>query len=335
MRKQLILMGLCGVLGGCAADATGTSKEPLSAAPSWLSEDTKRDSAESPTVVGSLFVGGGLRDDLTPESGYHAWTYTPDRDYLIKLNVTSTNADMVMLVQQHVGSNWTQVALNDDCNSATRDACASVRFTANTEYRVIVTTYQGWEYAMPTYAQYWINGLCAGGCGVQCGPQLPKCPSGQFCDYVDDSCGENWQAIGFCTAAPNFCLADLTTPVCACDGETFQSACFAQRAGHDIAADDRCQPRGFAGDSCGLATDPPCATGLFCDVSGNDFSYEGVCSAEIRGVCATPPAFRACSTRYYRPVCGCDGQTYRTDCFRNRANVAKAHSGDCNAPAEF
>ena len=64
-----------------------------------------------------------------------------------------------------------------------------------------------------------------------------------------------------------------------------------------------------------------CATGYFCD--------------KPAGTCAEPGAQGTCTemkpmcTRDWRPVCGCDGNTYGNDCTRIAAGVSKDHDGEC------
>ena len=80
-----------------------------------------------------------------------------------------------------------------------------------------------------------------------------------------------------------------------------------------------------APDNCGGIAGLECPRGLICDRS-----EQRQCVADMMGVCVTPrdgpcPAI-------YRPVCGCDGNTYGNDCLRRSAYVAFHHDGACRVP---
>ena len=77
------------------------------------------------------------------------------------------------------------------------------------------------------------------------------------------------------------------------------------------------------GKVCGGRLAIGCDRGLFCDFPA------GTCgSANAEGTCVRGP--RLCAQRLtLRPVCGCDGKTYRNDCHRRRAAVASQRDGRC------
>jgi hypothetical protein len=77
------------------------------------------------------------------------------------------------------------------------------------------------------------------------------------------------------------------------------------------------------GKVCGGRLGIGCDRGLFCEFP------VGICgNANAEGTCVRSP--RLCAQRLtLRPVCGCDGKTYRNDCHRRRAAVAEQRAGRC------
>jgi Kazal-type serine protease inhibitor domain len=77
-----------------------------------------------------------------------------------------------------------------------------------------------------------------------------------------------------------------------------------------------------AGKTCGGLLGASCAKGLYCD-----YDLAAACgAADQTGVCKAVP--EVCDD-IYAPVCGCDSQTYSSDCTANGAGVAVASLGAC------
>lgn len=74
-----------------------------------------------------------------------------------------------------------------------------------------------------------------GGTALVCGPGLGGCPSGQFCDFPDDLCGDGEP--GVCVVDMHAC-SDISAPVCVCDGSRASNACYAS---HDVDARGGCE----------------------------------------------------------------------------------------------
>lgn len=81
---------------------------------------------------------------------------------------------------------------------------------------------------------------------------------------------------------------------------------------------------GTAGALCGSRGIPGCNEGLACIRPESALCGE----ADAPGRCQVPP--QVC-TREYNPVCGCDGQTYGTECMAHAAGVSVRRRGECDA----
>ncbi|HEV8547547.1 MAG TPA: Kazal-type serine protease inhibitor domain-containing protein [Polyangiaceae bacterium] len=160
--------------------------------------------------------------------------------------------------------------------------------------------------------------------GATCGGlQGAGCPDGQFCDFPPDtSCGAADQP-GTCTPTPELCPQYIDY-VCGCNGVTYSNGCAANMLGTSVAFKGSCPTN--VGDDCGGGSHVTCQAGQFCD-----YPLEALCgSADGTGTCQLEP--EACD-EIYAPVCGCDGQTYSSDCTANAAGTGILSKGECGKPA--
>jgi hypothetical protein len=76
------------------------------------------------------------------------------------------------------------------------------------------------------------------------------------------------------------------------------------------------------GGTCAGTAGLGCDAGLWCELE------PGACKrADAEGRCVHAP--QRCGLSF-RPVCACGGQTFRSDCLRERARAQKAHDGPCH-----
>jgi hypothetical protein len=154
-----------------------------------------------------------------------------------------------------------------------------------------------------------------GAMGVECGGTNPPCPSGDFCDWPDDTCGFD-DGTGVCEPMPTEGCPRIYAPMCGCDRVTYDNECFANAAGQDVLYIGPCPTA-----QCGGFTGMVCAADEYCD-----WTPDSCGNADQIGDCRRRPDF---CPDVVLPVCACDGMTYGNECEANAAGQDIIHEGRC------
>jgi hypothetical protein len=133
------------------------------------------------------------------------------------------------------------------------------------------------------------------------------CPPGFYCQKNFGDCDGQ----GTCAPMPTICPL-IFAPVCGCDEQTYDNACFAAAAGVNVAHFGPCEKTSTCANS------GQCPPGFYCQTPVGQCGGPGQC-VPMPVVC---PAI-------FNPVCGCDGQTYGNACAAAAAGVNVAHFGPC------
>ncbi len=292
--KRIALVSVLGLsLAACGADDAHQSNKQEQLGVDF-GEDGKDDSATAPASIEDVAFGDVKTTDFSRTAKYRGFRFTGGAGQKVDMYVDGLRGlDTVLYLYKASATTGKPTGRPIASNDDTRSAGWTLRTnTTPNPYSSSVN-----DFALPAAGRY-----------VMLATTYNQAYSGRAEVTVK-------------SAPANQCSVDSD-----CDGMSPTYRCIGYFSCESAQCVYHCGTRpGGEGATCGGLRGAQCATGFYCD-----FAIDASCGfADQTGTCHAIP--QVC-TRDYRPVCGCNGQTYGNACSAHAAGISVASNGAC-APA--